>query len=343
MKRRGTSRATSAWVKAFNRSLRATARAAAKRPRPSRPVRPRTTASAAPARTGDWIPGLAIGPRGARRFRLYRPTGLPAGDTVPLLVMLHGCNQDAAAFAASTRMNALARRERFMVLYPEQDRLANAQRCWNWYETRHGRALGEVALILAAIDQVCLLYAVDRTRIALAGLSAGAGMAALLATRHPDRFQAVVMHSGVGPGMAASTATALAAMRGRHQPHPREPQAEPKNWPPLLVIQGGTDPVVSPRNGVAVAQMWAQHVGATTTPPRAVRRGQRHPMTVTDAKRKGRTVVTLVEVPQLGHAWSGGAAGQAYSDPKGPDASRMAWAFVLRQFRQRPTQEQAQG
>jgi poly(3-hydroxybutyrate) depolymerase len=42
--------------------------------------------------------------------------------------------------------------------------------------------------------------------------------------------------------------------------------------------------------------------------------------------------VTHCEVVGLGHAWSGGAARQPYSDPKGPDASRMIWAFLARQF-----------
>jgi len=39
-----------------------------------------------------------------------------------------------------------------------------------------------------------------------------------------------------------------------------------------------------------------------------------------------------VEVGRLGHAWSGGAARQPYSDGQGPDASRMVWAFASRQF-----------
>jgi hypothetical protein len=30
-----------------------------------------------------------------------------------------------------------------MVLYPEQDRLSNLQNCWNWYDTRSGRAQRE--------------------------------------------------------------------------------------------------------------------------------------------------------------------------------------------------------
>lgn len=330
-------RATSAWVKAFNRNLRSMARAATRLPRAPSVARAKTARGAATG-PGDWLPGLALGPGGARRFRLYRPPDLLPGERVPLLVMLHGCGQDSAGFAASTRMNALARRERFLVLYPEQDRLANPQRCWNWYDTRSGRAQAEASLILAAIDQVCLLYPADPARIALAGLSAGAGMAALLATREPSRIQAVVMHSGVAPGMADSTATALAAMRGRRVSAkgeaPTDPAAEP--WPPLLVIQGGSDPVVSPGNGAAVAQLWAERLGATAGTPRELRRGQRHPMTVTDFKHRSRTLVSLVEVPRLGHAWSGGTASQPYSDARGPDASRMAWAFVLRQFRRTP-------
>lgn len=330
-------RATSAWVKAFNRNLRAMARAASQRPSTTLAARVKTVRGVA-AGPGDWLPGLALGPGGARRFRLYRPPGLSPDERVPLLVMLHGCGQDSAGFAASTRMNALARRERFLVLYPEQDRLANAQRCWNWYETRNGRAQTEALLILAAIDQVTLLYPADPMRIAVAGLSAGAGMAALLAARHPTRFQAVVMHSGVAPGVADSTATALAAMRGRRVAASGETPAAPalERWPPLLVIQGGSDAMVAPANGAAVANLWAERLGARAGTPRELRRGQRHPMMVTDFKHRGRALVTLVEVPRLAHAWSGGTASQPYSDARGPDASRMAWAFVSRQFCRAP-------
>ena len=47
---------------------------------------------------------------------------------------------------------------------------------------------------------------------------------------------------------------------------------------------------------------------------------------------RSRLVATLCLVNGLGHAWSGGAARHAYSDPKGPDASRMIWAFAAKQF-----------
>jgi poly(hydroxyalkanoate) depolymerase family esterase len=280
---------------------------------------------------GTWTQGIAMGPQGLRHFRLYRPPHASPGDKLPLLVMLHGCGQDANAFATSTRMNRLAMRERFVVLYPEQDRLSNAQGCWNWFDTTSGRAQGEAALIMNAIDQVCLMHPVDPGRVAIAGLSAGASMAALLATLHPERFQAVVMHSGVPAGTATSTVSALRAMRGRGIT--RALDGTLGVWPPLLVIHGQADAVVSPQNGKAGAQAWAGALAALPVATRRLQRGKRYAMSVTDFKRKGRTWVSLVEVDRLAHAWSGGAARQPYSDPQGPDASRMAWVFAARQFR----------
>ena len=298
----------------------------------------RKAARAAPRRTtplagtsSEWLAGIAPGPAGARRFHLFVPAGLaPApGESFPLLVMLHGCGQTGRDLAASSRMNRLAARHRFLVLYPEQDRFANAQGCWNWFDTGNGRAYGEAELILNAIDQACLLHQADRARVAVAGLSAGASMAALLVSRHPERFRAVVMHSGIPPGTAHSGMTALGAMHGHRSTAP----LAAADWPPLLVVHGDADAVVSPQNGQAASRVWADATGATASAVRRVQRGQRRPMQVTDFKRRGRTVATLVAVEGLAHAWSGGAAGQPFSDGQGPDASRMAWAFAARQFR----------
>ncbi|MDM0103428.1 PHB depolymerase family esterase [Variovorax sp. J22R24] len=325
------------WAGIFARSMeaitRSTMRASTKAV--ERAVKPVIEKRRPPAGAGQWITGVAMGAAGARRFRLYRPPDVKFGERLPLMVMLHGCGQDAKTFATSTRMNRVAARERFLVLYPEQDRVSNPQGCWNWFDTSSGRAYGEAALIMKAIDQVCLMYAVDRTRIAVAGLSAGASMAALLVTRHPERFGAVVMHSGIPPGTAHSTLSALGAMHGRRatRPLPATPGAMAASWPPLMVIHGALDRVVAASNGHAAAQAWADAAGATASKERSVQRGNRYSTTVTDFKRRGNTVATLVEVDRLGHAWSGGAAREPYSDGSGPDASRMAWAFAARQFR----------
>ena len=288
-----------------------------------------------PPGAGQWLSGVAMGASGMRRYWLYRPPGVKFGEKLPMMVMLHGCTQTAKSFALSTRMNAVAARERFLVLYPEQDRVANAQGCWNWFDTNSGRAYGEAALIMNAIDQVSMMYAVDRARVAVAGLSAGASMAALLVTRHPERFKAIVMHSGIPPGTAHSSLSVLGAMHGRRTTKPlaATPAAMAKSWPPLMVIHGGLDRVVSPNNGLAAVQIWAEAAGARSMKGRSVQRGQRYTTEVTDFKKGRNTVATLVEVGKLGHAWSGGAAKEAFTDVQGPDASRMVWAFAAKQFR----------
>ena len=288
------------------------------------------TRAPAPPRTGDWSSGLVFGPAGARRYRLYLPPGLRAGSRVPLLVMLHGCSQDADGFAAVTRMNRLAAKQGFAVLYPEQDRLSNPQGCWNWYSTRLHQADAEAATLLLALAQVLKLHPLDEARVAVAGLSAGASMAALLAVRAPKGFVAVAMHSGVPPGSADSSWSALRAMSGRTRPD--EPGAAAAHWPPLLVLHGTLDGVVSQNNGIAAAAMWAEALGARATAPRTVQRGQRRAMEVTDYKVGRRVAVSLGLVKGMGHAWSGGAEGLPFSDATGPDASALIWAFVKRQF-----------
>ena len=108
---------------------------------------------------------------------------------------------------------------------------------------------------------------------------------------------------------------------------------------PLLAIHGADDRMVAPSNSRHTVLAWALAgsalaasagglPAARATPWRRVQRGRRHAMRVVDFRRRGLNVVSLVEIEQLGHAWSGGASGQPFSDAAGPDASRMAWAFV---------------
>jgi poly(3-hydroxybutyrate) depolymerase len=90
---------------------------------------------------------------------------------------------------------------------------------------------------------------------------------------------------------------------------------------------------VSPRHAEAAVQAWAAAAGASARPPRTLQRGNRHHIVWTDHACGRSVVASLALVQGLGHAWSGGAAGHKFSDPKGPDASRLIWAFAQRQFR----------
>ena len=341
----------SLWLKSVTRGVRAFARTGAKRAargvaRATQPAARKVRAAKVPVKhitkskvkiatsdNGDWLASLAISPAGALRYRLYRPARLKRGEILPVLVMLHGCSQDAESFAQSTGMNRIGMRERCLVLYPQQDRIVNAQGCWKWYDTKSGAAYREAALIMAALDQVCLQHPADASRVAVAGLSAGASMAALLASQYPSRFNAAIMHSGVAPGSANSARTALCAMRGLGTLQlAANPQEKSPDLPPLLVIQGKADNIVAPANGRAAAIRWADACDASEGPQRVLKPRGRYPMTVLDFKRGRQTVVQLVTIDKLGHGWSGGTAGMPFSDAKAPDASGMIWAFAAKQF-----------
>ena len=137
-KRRGTA----GWVQIFQRNVTAMTRIATKSAQrgTAKMLKPVVARRTPAATAGAWLPGMVMGAAGARRFRLFRPPDVKLSERLPLMVMLHGCGQDAQGFAASTRMNRIALRERFLVLYPEQDRLANVNGCWNWFDTGNGRA-----------------------------------------------------------------------------------------------------------------------------------------------------------------------------------------------------------
>jgi poly(hydroxyalkanoate) depolymerase family esterase len=327
---RSLKRSVAAWTRM---AVRTGAKAMAQALRPAKPAPAKKVAvkKRAPAASRADA-GFSAGVAGGLHYRVFVPAGIQRGEYLPLLVMLHGCGQDATALAAGTRMNQIASRERFLVLYPEQSRLSNLQGCWNWFQTRTGKAQAEANAILAATEQICRTQAVDPERVAVAGFSAGAGMAALLATRSPQRFRAVAMHSGVAPGLAQSTASAISAMRGLRTALPLAPLGVGEHLPALLVLQGKADTIVALSNAAKAAQLWAAREDAKPGRPRTLQRGKRYPVSVTDFCSQGRLVSTLCEIDRLGHAWSGGAARQAYGDPQGPDASRMVWAFAAKQF-----------
>jgi len=85
---------------------------------------------------GKWLaahytPPPQIGALPGRRmsYWLYLPdhvTEQARSQGVPLVVMLHGCRQTATQFAQGTRMNQLAERAGYAVLYPQQ--LVSARR-----------------------------------------------------------------------------------------------------------------------------------------------------------------------------------------------------------------------
>src|SRR6266481_5348834 len=151
---------------------------------------------------------------GILRYKLYIPARFRRGRS-SLLVMLHGCGQTPEDFATGTRMNDLADKYGFLVVYPAQSAAANAFTCWNWFRGKdQAREAGEPALIAGITREVAFEYAVDAAHTYIAGLSAGGAMAVVLGATYPDIFSAIGVHSGLPYRAAHDASSAMAAMRG---------------------------------------------------------------------------------------------------------------------------------
>lgn len=257
----------------------------------------------------------------ARDYRLFTPPQAGMGAALPLVVMLHGCTQDAEDFARGTGMNDLACEQGFHVLYPEQSRQANPQGCWNWFKpSQQQRGRGEVATLAAMIREAMALRSIDRSRVYVAGLSAGGAMAAAFAAAYPDRVAAVGVHSGLPAGAARDLPSALGAMQGQPGSGAQVLRT------PAIVFHGDADQTVHARNGDALFASVLPDVGTVQreqVPAPHGRKATRHRRVAPD----GRVLAEHWVLHGAGHAWSGGRAGARHTDPHGVSASAEMLRF----------------
>jgi poly(hydroxyalkanoate) depolymerase family esterase len=306
------------------------------RSRPPSPVatpRPKPKAAAA----GVWVGGAHVGAAGGRSYDVYVPAGLRRRTAVPLVLLLHGCGQTPAEFADATRFPAAADRNGFLLVLPHQQSRHHPQRCWHWYEAAHQhRDAGEPGILAAIVAEVTceeVRWRVDPRRVYVAGLSAGGAMALTLAANYPDVFAAAGVHSAPAYRSATGPGQALSAMAARTVLPPPEPGAPA--IAPTIVVQGDVDAVVRPLNGDRVADQWlAYRAAADAVDP--VGRSRSDTGRTTDGRSydvlrwytgRGRKVLEYWTVHGLGHAWSGGREKGSFSDPAGPRATTLMWAF----------------
>lgn len=305
----------------------------------------------------------AAGAPGARAYALYTPANRPHGK-VPLIVYLHGCNQTADDAAIGTRLGQLADREGVLVLYPQQLRPAggtypvadgNGSGCWNWFLPDHqARDKGEPATLAGMTRAIMDQYGVDPKRVWLAGVSAGADMATILAATYPELYAAVAPIAGCAYRTCTDVdGTAAAAAMGVN-----------KRVVPAFVVNASTDMVNNVAMGATAVKQWTAtddlvdngkadgsvaqlpskvtaHDAVSGTPPGDPCVGnsrlpcaggvlglKSYPYTelrYDDAK--GRSVVEVWVIQGANHAYTGGDPRGTFVDPVGPDLGQGMYAF----------------
>lgn len=262
---------------------------------------------------------------GQRGYKLYVPPN-PDGGPRPLVVMLHGCTQDADDFAAGTAMNQAARQQGFYVLYPVQTQGNNPQKCWNWFKHNHQQSgRGEPSILAGMTRDVIATHNIDPARVYVAGLSAGGAMAAILAGAYPELYAAAGVHSGLAAGAASDLPSALSAMKGIGV----KAASPVANRVPVIVFHGDRDTTVHPGNADAViaASVGSDAHAETVRVPGGANKRSSARHVYRDAA--GDIIAERWDVHGAGHAWSGGTDQGSYTDRTGPDATAEMLRFFF--------------
>lgn len=293
-----------------------------------------------------------IGATGPRDYYVYE-SSKTAGGSRPLVVFLHGCSQTAEDAAIGTRWTELAEQRDFVVVFPEQPASANGAQCWNWFLPDHqSRGAGEPAVIAEITKQVQASTGADPSRTYVAGISAGADMATILAATYPDLFAATVGFAGC----AYLTCTDITGAQARAA------MGERVRVMPALLLQGTADVLNNFALGETMMRQWVGTNGLDPTPTSTEHNGidesylanlgttgdtcvrnrqfpcasglvggTTYPYSVehyTDAK--GCDVVDFWILHGLGHDYPGGDPAGSFTDPAGPDVTTASYDWMLR-------------
>ncbi|WP_339385832.1 extracellular catalytic domain type 1 short-chain-length polyhydroxyalkanoate depolymerase [Burkholderia sp. Ac-20379] len=275
-------------------------------------------------------------------YLLYQPPG--AARDGPLVVMLHGCKQTAEAFAIGTRIDRLADKHGFSVLLPEQSTGRHPHRCWNWFDPPVPAPGSDADAVASLVRATIERHGFDPARIYLAGMSAGAGLAAQLALHEPRLFAALGLHSGAVAGAAQSSINALHVMQRGSRDDPvalidATVAVDRHPGMPVLIVHGELDGVVAKVNADQAARQWLRVNGMLdangdeTSGTRVL--AEHGDRLIADYRRRGRTIVRVCVVRGLGHAWSGGDERLPFNAARGPDASALMWTFFRTRRRER--------
>ena len=316
----------------------------------------------ATAATGSFAEATHPGVDGSPtlEYWLYVPASMPPAGERSLVVYLHGCTQTGPDAAVGTRWNDIADQHGFLVVYPEQSPAYNGTQCWNWFLPDHqSRGAGEPASIAGIASQVAAGHGVDPARVYVAGASAGADMATIVAATYPEVFAAVAPFAGCAyltcADIAGTAAHAVMGTRARVAP--------------AFVVQGTADPLNNGAMGETAVTQWVgtndraddgEANGSVPSNPSETEhrdvderlvanvgtagdvcvRNKQFPCAagatgwsaypVTVRRYRGADDCVVVEswlIHGLSHDYPGGDPRGSFTDPAGPDLTAATWAF----------------
>lgn len=229
----------------------------------------------------------------------------------PMVVVLHGCMQDATFFGENTGWKEVADQGGFILLLPEQSRSNNGMKCFTWFQEGDVvRSRGEVASVKSMIEYMEKNHSIDENKIYATGLSAGATMAAALMASYPEVIKGGALVSGVSYGCAAldgQQSFMCMFMGGSKNGDQlasfvrRASENYKGDYPHVTLIHGTRDNLVSPKNVESSLHQWTS-VHETDNQPDSTRQIGKG-LTLEEYKSGSRVVTSKVVIPNGPHGW----------------------------------------
>lgn len=199
---------------------------------------------------------------GNLKMYVRMPKGVKKTKKLPLMVVLHGCTQNAEEALELAGWDDLADRFQFILLLPEQKRANNVSNCFNWFLKNDMDTInGEAASIQQMIEFTLENYQVDSASIFVTGVSAGAVMATALLVNHPCLFRGGAILSGGPIGYAKNALTGYQLMKNPPNYSAEEwvkylPATKRECTPKLVVMHGTEDELVNFQNAEELLDQW---------------------------------------------------------------------------------------
>ncbi len=223
----------------------------------------------AEAATMEEVTGFGSNPGNLQMFR-YLPTALPAGR--PLVVVLHGCTQNAAGYGTNSGWTRLADTWGFALVLPQQRSANNANSCFNWFESGDtARGSGEALSVKQMVDR--MRTDVGSAATYVTGLSAGGAMTAVMLATYPEVFAGGGIVAGIPYRCATTLGAAFSCMNPGTDLTPaqwgdrvRAASSHSGPRPKVSIWHGTADTTVRPSNRVELVDQWTNAHGTDQTP-----------------------------------------------------------------------------
>ena len=187
---------------------------------------------------------------------------LPQTRHEPLVIFLHGCQQNAKQTAITSGLLALAELNNFALLLPQQNKANNVQQCFNWFSSQdinkeqgENLSLKNMILTMQELTQSNEVY--------IMGVSAGGAMVSNLVINYPNLFTGAAIIAGLPYPCANSLIKAISCMRNGPNKSVadlidfvKQQNQQQSYWPKLSIWSSEKDQTVNPKNSEKMTQQW---------------------------------------------------------------------------------------